>query len=146
MSAAPALRQSQTGVDSSSKGLTRAWRRNDKRERVTAICRALPGAEHEDQGDHTIYRVRGKVFAYFLDDHHGDGIVSVCVKSQRGENVDRARLEPERFYLPAYIGPRGWFGMRLDRGRVRWREVAEIVEQSYRLTAPKALLKKLDGA
>ena len=118
----------------------------DKRDRVTAICAALPGAEHANEGDHTIYRVRGKVFAYFLDDHHGDGIVSVCVKSQRGENLDRARLEPERFYLPAYIGARGWFGMRLDRGRVRWREVAQIVEQSYRLTAPKSLTRKLDGA
>jgi phosphoribosylglycinamide formyltransferase-1 len=119
---------------------------NDPRARVTALCCALPGAAREDQGDHTIYRVRGKVFAYFLDNHHGDGIVSVCVKSERGENLDRARLEPERFYLPAYIGPRGWFGMRLDRGRVRWREVEEIVERSYRLTAPKALLKTLDGA
>lgn len=119
---------------------------NDKRERVTKLCDALPGAEHADQGDHTIYRVRGKVFAYFLDDHHGDGIVSVCVKSERGENVDRARLDPERFYLPAYIGPRGWFGMRLDRGRVPWGEVAELVERSYWLTAPKTLLKKLDGA
>jgi phosphoribosylglycinamide formyltransferase-1 len=120
--------------------------RNDKRDRVTAACLALPGAEHQDQGDHTTYRVRGKVFAYFLDNHHGDGIVSVCVKSQLGENVDRVRLEPERFYLPAYIGPRGWFGMRLDRGRVRWREVAEVIEQSYRLTAPKSLRNKLDGA
>jgi predicted DNA-binding protein (MmcQ/YjbR family) len=119
---------------------------NDKRERVTAICRALPGAEHAHQGDHSIYRVRGKVFAYFLDNHHGDGIVSICVKSQRGENLDRARLEPERFYLPAHIGPRGWFGVRLDRGRVAWREVAEVVEQSYRLTASKAQIKKLDGA
>jgi predicted DNA-binding protein (MmcQ/YjbR family) len=120
--------------------------KQDRRERVTAICRALPGAEHQDQGDHAIYRVRGKVFAYFLDDHHGDGIVSVCVKSERGENVDRARLDPERFYLPAHIGPRGWFGMRLDRGRVAWREVAEIVEASYRLSAPKSLQRKLDGA
>ena len=120
--------------------------KNDKRERVTKICDTLPGAEHADKGDHTIYRVRGKVFAYFLDDHHGDGIVSVCVKSERGENVDRARLAPERFYLPAYIGPRGWFGMRLDRGRVAWNEVAEVVERSYRLTAPKTLLKQLDGA
>ena len=118
----------------------------NKRERVTAICRAFPGTEHSDQGDHSIYRVRGKVFAYFLDNHHGDGILSVCVKSERGENVDRARLEPERFYLPAYIGPRGWFGMRLDRGRVPWREVAEIIERSYRLTAPRSLKKKLDGA
>jgi phosphoribosylglycinamide formyltransferase-1 len=120
--------------------------KSDKRERVTKICAALPGAEHVHQRDHTIYRVRGKVFAYFLDDHHGDGIVSVCVKSERGENVDRARLEPERFYLPAYIGTRGWFGLRLDRGRVAWREVAEVLDRSYRLTAPKALQRKLDGA
>jgi predicted DNA-binding protein (MmcQ/YjbR family) len=121
-------------------------KKNDTRARVAAICRALPSAELEDKGDHAIYRVRGKVFAYFLDDHHGDGIVSVCVKSERGENVDRARLDPARFYLPAYIGPRGWFGMRLDRGRVAWREVAELLERSYRLTAPKTLLKRLDGA
>ena len=120
--------------------------KDDKRERLTAICRAFPGAEVEDKGDHAIFRVRGKVFAYFLDDHHGDGIVAVCVKSQLGENEDRARHDPERFYLPAHIGPRGWFGMRLDRGRVRWREVEEILEQSYRLTAPKAQLKRLDAA
>jgi phosphoribosylglycinamide formyltransferase-1 len=120
--------------------------KTDIRARITAMCRALPGTDHTDSGDHSIYRVRGKVFAYFLDDHHGDGIVSVCVKSELGENVDRAHREPERFYLPAYIGPRGWFGFRLDRGRVRWREVEEVIERSYRLTAPKTLLKKLDDA
>jgi phosphoribosylglycinamide formyltransferase-1 len=120
--------------------------RNGLRDRVTAICEALPQVEPEHRGDHTIYRVRGKVFAYFLANHHGDGIVSVCVKSALGENVDRVRLDPERFYLPAYIGPRGWFGLRLDRGRVRWREVKQVVEQSYRLTAPKSLTRQLDGA
>lgn len=117
----------------------------DPRKRVTALCRELPEAAHEDRGDHTVYRVRGKVFAYFLDDHQGDGIVSVCVKSAAGENLDRVRREPERFYLPAYIGPRGWFGLRLDRGRVDWSEVAEVLGHSYRLTAPKTLLRKLDG-
>ena len=116
-----------------------------KRERVTAICETLPSAEHQDKGDHTIYRVRGKVFAYFLDNHHGDGIVSVCVKSELGENLDRARREPERFYLPAYIGSRGWFGFRLDRGRVDWREVTEVVTRSYRLSAPNTLIRKLDA-
>ena len=110
---------------------------------LTAICLALPAAECARSGDHATYRVRGKVFAYFLDDHHGDGIVSVCVKSELGENADRARLDPERFYLPAYIGSRGWFGMRLDRGRVVWREVRELVERSYRLAAPKTLLAKI---
>jgi phosphoribosylglycinamide formyltransferase-1 len=115
------------------------------RERVTALCAALPLAEHELRGDHAVYRVRGKVFAYFLDDHHGDGIVSVCVKSDLGENEDRARLAPERFYLPAHIGPRGWFGMRLDRGRVAWGEVAALLARSYRLVAPKSAVARLDG-
>jgi predicted DNA-binding protein (MmcQ/YjbR family) len=116
-----------------------------KRDRVSSICLALPGAEQSVSGDHVTYRVRGKVFAYLLHNHHGDGILSVCVKSELAENVDRARREPDRFYLPDYIGPRGWFGMRLDRGRVSWPEVENVVERSYRLTAPRSLLKKLDA-
>src|SRR5690242_15119741 len=64
--------------------------KDDKRARLTAICRAFPSAEVEDKGDHAIYRVRGKVFGYFLDNHHDDGIVAVCVKAQLGENEDRA--------------------------------------------------------
>jgi predicted DNA-binding protein (MmcQ/YjbR family) len=114
-------------------------------ENISRVCLDLPGAERAVSGSHATFRVRGKVFAYFLDDHHGDGIVSVCVKSELGENADRARREPERYYLPAYIGPRGWFGLRLDRGRVDWREVTNVVERSYRLTAPKTLLAKVDG-
>jgi phosphoribosylglycinamide formyltransferase-1 len=89
--------------------------------------------------------VRGKVFAYFLNSHHGDGIVSVCCKTALGENVDRASREPQRFYLPAYIGSRGWVGLRLDRDAVDWREVGNLVEQSYRLAAPKTLVKILDA-
>ena len=112
---------------------------------MTALCHALPGAEHVVQGDHTVYRVRGKVFADFLDDHHGDGIVSVCVKSERGENLDRARLEPERSIYPRYPAAR-LVRHAARPGPRRWREVAEIVERSYRLTAPKTLLKQLDGA
>ena len=118
-----------------------------KRAKVTEICLALPSAQSATMhGDHATFRVRGKVFAYFLDDHHGDGIVSVCVKSELGENVDRVRRDPERYYLPDYIGPRGWFGLRLDRGRVDWREVANVVERSYRLKAPKTLVAKLDAS
>ncbi len=114
-------------------------------DKVTQICLALPESECERHGDHATYRVRRKVFAYFLNDHHHDGIVAVCVKSALGENVDRVRLAPERFYLPAYIGPRGWFGLRLDRGRVDWREVAEVISASYGLSAPKTLVRRLQG-
>ena len=120
-------------------------KREDPRLRkLSGICLGLPETERRSIGDHFDFRVRGKVFAYFLDSHHGDGIVSVCCKSQLGENVDRALRDPERYYLPAYIGPRGWFGMRLDRGTVNWSEVRNIVENSYRLAAPERLAKALD--
>jgi predicted DNA-binding protein (MmcQ/YjbR family) len=112
--------------------------------RVTALCLALPEVERAERGDHADFRVRRKVFAYFLKNHHGDGIVSVCCKSELGENVDRANSAPERFYLPAYIGSKGWFGLRLDRGPVNWREVEDILESSYRLVAPKTLARVIE--
>jgi hypothetical protein len=114
--------------------------------RVTAICLALPDTERALRGDHADFRVRKKVFAYFLDNHHGDGIVSVCVRSAFGEGVDRAAREPQRFYLPAYIGARGWFGLRLDVGAIDWREVTNILELSYCLAAPRTLARAVEAA
>jgi phosphoribosylglycinamide formyltransferase-1 len=120
-------------------------REDPRLKRLSAICMKLPEAERKPSGDHAAFRVRGKVFAYFLNDHHGDGIVAVCCKSALGENVDRVSREPQRFYLPAYIGPRGWFGMRLDSATIRWDEVRAIVESSYRLVATRKLASLLDG-
>ena len=119
----------------------------DRREHPTLrqlskVCLSLPEAERRDLNEHADFRVRGKVFAYFLNNHHGDGIISVCCKSALGENVDRASREPHRFYLPPYIGPRGWFGLRLDGEAVDWAEVRNLVELSYGLVAPKRLLSK----
>jgi len=119
--------------------------REDARLRkLSAICMALPETERRFIGDHADFRARGKVFAYFLNSHHGDGIVSVCCKSALGENVDRASREPKRFYLPAYIGPRGWFALRLDLGAIDWNEVKHIVELSYCLAAPKTLVRAFE--
>jgi len=113
-------------------------------KRLTKLCLALPETSRELRGNHADFRVRKKVFAYFLNDHHGDGIVSLCCKSALGENVDRASREPARFYLPAYIGVRGWFGLRLDRGPIDWREVENIIELSYCLAAPKTLARLVE--
>jgi predicted DNA-binding protein (MmcQ/YjbR family) len=104
------------------------------------MCLALPEASMERSGSHATFRVRKKVFAYFLDNHHGDGIVSVCVKTQLGGNRDLAREDPKTFYLPAYIGARGWVGYRLDRPSIHWNAVAEFVKSSYCQTAPKKLV------
>lgn len=106
-------------------------------DRVSHICLALPNASCERHGSHATYRVRKKVFAYFLDNHHGDGIVAIACKANRGDNTELVRAQPERFYLPAYIGPRGWVALRLDVGKPDWEEVKELVGESYRLTAGK---------
>jgi predicted DNA-binding protein (MmcQ/YjbR family) len=94
---------------------------------------ALPEATRELQGDHASFRVRKKVFAYFLNDHHGDGIVSVCAKVLPGDSQRLVNSDPAKFYLPAYIGSRGWVGLRLDAGEVDWEEVKELVTGSYQL-------------
>jgi predicted DNA-binding protein (MmcQ/YjbR family) len=108
--------------------------------RISETCFSLPEVTRTVNGDHADFRVRRKVFAYFLNNHHGDGIVSVCVKFELGENVDRATAHPGTYYLPAYMGKRGWFGMYLNRGPIDWIEVKNIVELSYRLAAPKTLV------
>jgi predicted DNA-binding protein (MmcQ/YjbR family) len=107
--------------------------------RLTKICLALPETARELKGrnQHAAFLARKRVFAYFLNDHHGDGIVSVCCKALPGDNALLIAAQPGRFYSPAYIGPRGWVGLRLDTGEVDWEEVAELVQGSYELTTVK---------
>src|SRR5207244_403536 len=112
--------------------------------RLTKICLALPEAARRDTGSHAAFLVRKSTFVYFLNDHHGDGIVSVACKALPGDNAALAAAQPSRFYLPSYIGPRGWIALRLDSGEVDWDEVAELVVGSYRLIAPKRLLTLVD--
>ncbi len=108
--------------------------------RLTKVCAALPETTRRDSGSHAAFLVRKKTFSYFLNDHHGDGIVSVACKALPGDNTALTAAQPERFYLPAYIGSRGWLALRLDCGEVDWDEVAELVTGSYRLIAPLRLV------
>jgi predicted DNA-binding protein (MmcQ/YjbR family) len=107
---------------------------------VARACLALPEVTCEHMGQHAGFKVRKRTFAWFLNDHHGDGIVSIACKTALGENVELARREPARFYLSAYLGHQGWIALRLDRGKVDWDEVAELVAASYCLVAPKKLV------
>ena len=114
--------------------------------RLTKICLALPETARRDCGSHAAFLVRKSTFAYFLNDHHGDGIVSVACKALPGDNTALASAQPRRFYLPAYIGPRGWIALRLDQGEVDWDEVAELVVTSFRLIAPPRLVKLIQSS
>jgi hypothetical protein len=107
--------------------------------RFTKICLSLPEATREDKGQHAAFLVRKRIFAYYLNDHHGDGIVAVTCKVLPGDNTALAAASPERFYMPAYIGSRGWVALRLDIGEIDWDEVSELAIGSYQLVAPKRL-------
>jgi hypothetical protein len=114
-------------------------REDERLVRFTKICLGFPRAEREMMGSHAAFKVKKKIFTYFLNDHHGDGIVGVVCKVLPGDNAALIKADPKRFYMPAYVGPRGWVGFRLDVGRVNWGEVEELVKGSYQLVAGKRL-------
>ena len=114
--------------------------------RLTEICLGLPEAARELSGRHARFSVRGRTFAYYLDDHHGDGVVGVVCKAEPAEGEALIGAGPTRFYRPAYLWHRGWVGLRLDRGAVEWDEAADLVAESYLLVAPKRLARLADAS
>jgi predicted DNA-binding protein (MmcQ/YjbR family) len=114
--------------------------------KLTAICAGLPEAERVDHPPHAQFRVRKRTFAYFLDDHHGDGIVGVTCKAPGGQPQALIDANSDgRFYWATYLGSRGWVSLRLDRDDVDWTEVADLVTESYIQIAPKRLAAQLEG-
>ncbi len=107
--------------------------------RLTKICLALPEAERQLSGRHAGFRVRRRTFAYYLDDHQGDGIVGLVCKAEPGEAEPLIASDPCRFYRPAYLWHRGWIALRLDTGAIDWQEAADLAAESYLLVAPKRL-------
>ena len=85
-----------------------------------------------------------KTFASFANDHHGDGRVALWCKSTFEQQAELVEADPEIFFVPPYVGPSGWVGVRLDRG-VDWDQVASVLEGGYRLVAPKRALAQLDA-
>ena len=104
-------------------------------DRLRAICLALPEAlEQEAWGDPT-FRVNGKIFVMYKT---GDGRQSFWCKAPPGSQMVLVGADPETFFVPPYVGHKGWIGMRLDV-KPDWDEVETVVRRSYRLTAPKRL-------
>jgi phosphoribosylglycinamide formyltransferase-1 len=113
-----------------------------RRARLVRLVESLPeGSISGDQ--HLSLFVRGKRYGYYLDDHHGDGRVALACKAEPGVNRARTEAEPERFHIPAYVGPKGWLGLWLDLPDIDWDEVEEVVLDAYCLTAPKKLVAEV---
>jgi hypothetical protein len=83
-----------------------------------------------------------KTFASFADNHHADGRVAIWCKAPPGAQHDWVAADPEIFFIPPYVGPSGWVGIRVDRD-VDWSLVEEVLLQGYCAVAPKRAIAKL---
>jgi hypothetical protein len=114
----------------------------DPFDRLRLLCLALPEAtEQRRSSASTAFRVREKIFVWYLDNHHGDGRVALWCKAPPGAQPALVGSEPERFFVPPYVGHHGWVGVWLDRAvkRIDWDEIGALVTESYCMTAPKRL-------
>jgi hypothetical protein len=109
--------------------------------RLRRLCLALPEAHEVEAWGEPTFRVKNKLFAMFAaaGNHHGAGRLAVWCKAAPGNQELMVRAAPERFFVPPYVGPSGWVGIWLDRS-VDWAELADLLRDSWQLTAPKRLL------
>ena len=113
--------------------------------RLRKVCLALPETtERLSHGAPTFFVRDKKTFVMFLDHHHDDGRLAIWCHAPPGVQGDLVDEEPERFFVPPYVGPRGWVGVRLDVN-LDWDEITGIVTDAYRMVAPKKLRAELDG-
>jgi hypothetical protein len=113
--------------------------------RLRTICLALPQAHEVEAWGEPTFRVRNKIFAMYAaaTNHHGGGRHAVWCKATAVNQGLLVQAQPERFFVPPYVGPKGWVGVYLDRAP-DWRVVSDLVRDAYRLTAPKRLAAQLD--
>ncbi|MBX6385786.1 MAG: MmcQ/YjbR family DNA-binding protein [Microbispora sp.] len=109
--------------------------------RIREICLSLPEAVEKPFGGHTApaYRVGDKLFAMTSEDGR-----SLTFKAGPGVQEALVASDPGRFFVPPYVGRNGWVGARLDVDQ-DWEEMAGLIEDSYRLIAPKRLVRLLGG-
>jgi hypothetical protein len=117
----------------------------DERARILAgireRCVALPEtSERLSHGAPTFF-VRGKrAFLMVLTDHHGDGRFAIWCAAPAGIQGMLVEADPQKYFVPPYVGHRGWLGVRLDVG-LDWDELAGVVEDAYAEVAPPKLVE-----
>jgi hypothetical protein len=110
----------------------------DISQAVRDACLWLPEAEEFISHGSPNFRVRGKTFATYVINHHGDGRVALWLNAPPGAQELHVEAEPRHFFIPPYVGPRGWLGVILDRG-IDWHRVAGLVREAYEKVSPNDL-------
>ena len=110
-------------------------------ERLRGICLGLPEVEERLSHGAPTFFVRGKrPFVMVLTNHHADGRFAIWCAAGEGVQTMLVDADPGRFFVPPYVGHRGWLGARLDRG-LEWDELAGIVEDAFAEVAPARLVE-----
>jgi len=109
---------------------------------VRDACLWLPEAEEFVSHGSPNFRVRGKTFATYVVNHHGDGRVALWLNAQPGAQEMHVRAQPRHFFVPPYVGPRGWLGVMLDQG-IAWPRVVALVREGYEKVAPAELRTRI---
>ena len=119
---------------------------DDPLPRLRGLCTALPEVtERPSHGEPTWFIRDKKTFVMYADHHHDDR-VGCWMAAPPGSQDALVATDPSRFFVPPYVGHRGWLGVRLDVADVDWDELAELVVEAYRTVAPARLVAALDAA
>jgi hypothetical protein len=112
--------------------------------RLRKLGLALPDAHEQVAWSEPTFRVRNKLFAMYAsaETHHGGGRPAVWINAAPENQAMLVRSHPDRFFIPPYVGPKGWIGVWLD-GSPDWTELNELLTDGWRRTAPKTLHAKL---
>jgi hypothetical protein len=112
-------------------------------ERVRRIALGLPEANERPSHGSPAFFIRGrKQFVHFHDDHHGDGRLAIWCAAAEGMQGALVESSPKHFFVPPYVGHRGWLGVHLDHG-ISDDELAGVIEDAYLAVAPKKLTDQL---
>jgi len=117
-----------------------------RRDHLIKICKSLPEVSVEAAGEHLGIRIRKKTLAWYQFDHHGDGMISLACKSTPSEQRRRIRIDPETFFVPDYLGAKGWVGIRLDLAEVDWDSITELIIAAYQCLAPRKLAAQVESS
>lgn len=114
-------------------------------DRLREICLALPEVTERPSHSAPTFFVRDKKSFVMLWEHghHREERPHLWAAAPPGVQAEVVEAEPDRFFVPPYVGGRGWIGLRLD-GRVDWAEVAAVCEDAFRQIAPATLVARLD--
>lgn len=110
---------------------------------VRKLCLSLPATEEVESHSMANFRVKGKTFATYAINHHGDGHVALWLEAPSGSQSHHIQFDSDHYFKPPYVGPKGWLGVELNKN-LDWASVKERIREAYEKVAPKDLTNNLE--